>query len=122
MAVKKLYNINGTVETDPSLLDDYNSAAVFDRVHVGNAGVYYRDGLRTKFIPYSFPERAFIRVQEVNVRTCCANNSMFYFKLMFIKDGKEYGNIMSENESAMDRALAAISEKAPQIAIGYQKN
>ena len=71
---------------------------------------------------YSLLERVFIRVQEVNLRTCCGGSTSAYYRLVFVSGGSEIGNVMSENEKAMEEALVLIRENAPQIAIGYPKN
>ena len=49
---------------------DFEQAESFDRVRVGRLGVYFRDGLKTRFMAYDLLERVFIRVNEVNLRTC----------------------------------------------------
>ena len=47
MAEKKFAGLNGPLES-PELSADYDSAAVFERLRVGEKGVYFRDGLRTR--------------------------------------------------------------------------
>ena len=97
---------------------DYEQAQVFDKLRVGDLGVYFRDGFRTRFIPYEDMDRAFIRVHEVNGRMCCGNAVFHYFRMVFMHDGKEFGDTVSEKENAMDQALAVIAAKAPNVAIG----
>ena len=70
MAEKKFAGLNGSLES-PELSADYDSAAVFERLRVGEKGVYFRDGLRTRCLLYSEIDRAFIRVQETRSRMCC---------------------------------------------------
>ena len=98
---------------------DYESARQFDKLRVGAEGVYYREGLRTRFIPYGDMDRVFIRIQEVNGRMCCGRATFAYYRLVFCKDGAEFADVLSENEKAMDEALACIAANAPQLAIGY---
>ncbi len=104
-----------------ALAADRESAAVFDKLQVGRLAVYYREGLRTKAIPYSRMERAFIRVQQVRGRMCCGETAFFYFRMVFLVDGKETADYMSEDEKAMDAALAAIHEAAPELPVGFVK-
>lgn len=111
---------DGKIES-PELAADYGSASRFEKVRVGRLGVFYPSGLGTKFIPYSTIDQAFIRIHEVNGRLCCGNASFYYYRLVFVRDGKEFADIMSENESAMDDALAAIASAAPAIRIGIEK-
>ena len=97
---------------------DFEQAQVFDKLRVGELGVYFRDGLRNRFVPYGDIDRAFIRIHEVNGRMCCGNAVFHYFRMVFVRDGKEFADMVSEKENVMDQALAAIAAKAPNIAIG----
>ena len=117
MAEKKFATPDGAVQS-AELTADYESAQKFDAVRVGKLGVYYRSGLKTVFLAYPTLERAFIRIQEVNGRMCCGNTTFAYYRLVLIRGGKEYAEVMSESESAMDAALAAIHENAPELPIG----
>lgn len=105
-----------------ALSADYESAQLFDRLRVGRLAVYYRDGFRIKAVPYSRMERAFIRVQQVRGRMCCGETAFLYFRLVFLVDGKEIADNMSENEKAMDEALARLHELAPQVPVGFEKD
>lgn len=121
MADKKFAGINGPVG-GPELAADYESAKVFDKVKVGRLGVYYRDGFKIRFMDYSLLERVFIRIQEVNGRMCCGSTIFAYFRLVFVAGGREIGDAISENEQAMDQALALIKELAPaSLAIGVEE-
>ena len=118
MAEKKFSGINGAVSS-PELAADYESARTFDKVKVGKLGVYYRDGFKIRFMDYSLLERVFIRIQEVNGRMCCGNTIFAYYRLVFVAGGREIGDAISENEQAMDEALALIKQLAPaSLAIG----
>lgn len=120
MTEKKFYSPVGTV-TDASVASDYESASKYDKAFIGALGVYFQDGFKTKYVPYSALERAFIRIQEVNGRFCCGKAVFAYFRLILVVGGKEWGTIMSEDEKAMDDALAAIAERSPSTAIGFVK-
>ena len=89
---------------------------------VGARGVYYRDGLRIRHLAYDEMERAFIRVQEVRGRMCCGQATFAYFRPVFLVGGKEYAEYMSEDEKAMDAALAKLHELAPEVPVGVEKN
>ena len=120
MAEKKFTAPSGVV-SDAAVAADFESAAVYDKALIGALGVYYRDGFKTKFVPYPDLERAFIRVQEVNGRLCCGRAVFAYFRLILVVKGKEWGDVMSEDEKAMDDALAAIAQRSPSTAIGFVK-
>ncbi len=117
MADKKFSAFKGTAVPEAAGAD-YDTAQVFDKVRVGALGVYYRDGFHIRCVPYASIDRVFIRIQEVRGRMCCGQTTFAYFRLVFVKDGKELGDAISENEQAMDRALARIHEQAPALAIG----
>lgn len=120
MSDKKFTTPSGVV-TDAGIAADFDSAQRFDKVLVGSLGVYYRDGFKTKYVPYADLERAFIRVQEVNGRMCCGKAVFHYFRLVFVVGGKEWGDVISEDEKATDDALAEIARRSPATAIGYVK-
>ena len=118
MAEKKFSGVKG-MAVPPEAGADYESAQVFDKVRVGKLGVYYRDGFRLRFIPYDYMERVFIRIQEVRGKMCCGQTMFAYFRLVFVHDGKEFADLISEDEQAMDQALACIRETAPNVAVGF---
>ena len=114
---------SGPVEgLDPAALAaDYERAERFDKLRVGALAVYYRDGFRVKAVPFARMQRAFIRVQQVRGRMCCGEAAFFYYRLVFLVDGKEICDNMSENEKAMDAALARLHELAPEVPVGVEK-
>ena len=118
MSGKKYVGLNGPLES-PELDADFEAAQTFDKVRVGKRGVYFRDGFRTRFLDYSLLERVFIRVQSVNGRLCCGTANFEYYRLVFLHNGKEVADVMSEKEKEMDEALARIGQLAPGIAIGF---
>lgn len=120
MTERKFAGINGSA-AGPELNADYASAAVFDKLRVGSLGVYYRDGFRTRFIAYSEMERAFIRIQEVRGRMCCGQATFAYYRMVFVVNGKEYQDYISESEKDMDAALARIHACAPTLPIGVRE-
>ena len=120
MSEKRFVSPSGAVN-DAAVSADFDSAKQFDKAFVGALGVYYRDGFKIRFVPYSALERAFIRIQEVNGRFCCGKAVFAYFRLVLVVGGKEWGDIMSEDEKAMDEALAEIAKRSPSTAIGFVK-
>ncbi len=119
MADRKFAGIRGSVST-PELNADYEAASVIDKIRVGARGVYYRDGFRIRFIPYEYIERAFIRIQEVRGRMCCGQATFAYFRLVFVHGGKEFADVISEDEKAMDEALEQIA--AHGVPTGFVKD
>ena len=120
MAEKKFAGLLGPVESD-AVSADFDAAQQFDKLRVGKLGVYYRDGFKTRYLAYDGMERAFIRVQEVRGRMCCGQAFWAYFRMIFVCGGKEYDEVLSENEQLMRDALAAVAKAAPQVKIGVAK-
>lgn len=118
MAEKKFAGIDGAVSA-PEVTQDYENAQVFDKVRIGALGAYFRDGFKIRFLSYDRVDRVFLRIQEVNGKLCCGSTTYAYFRLVFVVDGKEYADALSENEKAMRAALEAIRSAAPNVAIGY---
>ena len=118
MAEKRFTAVNGVTDS-PELNADYEKAQRFEKLLVGALGVYFRDGLRTEFIPYDYMDRVFIRVQETRSRMCCGQANFNYFRIVFVHDGKEFADYMSEKEKLMDEALAAIA--AHGVTTGFVK-
>lgn len=116
----KFTSPNGKLDS-PELLQEYESAQVFDKLRVGSSGVFFPAGLGTKYIPYDFMERIFLRINEVNGRTCCATAKFYYFRVVFVHEGKEYADYLTENENAANAAIEALKAAAPNVAFGYIK-
>lgn len=120
MAEKKFAGINGAV-IDAKVEADYEQAPQFDKVKVGKLGVYFRDGFKTRYLEYGLMDQVFIRIQEVNGKLCCGNTVLQYFRLVFVRDGKEFADVISESEKALDEALALIGTNAPALKIGIDR-
>ena len=118
MAEKRFSGVSGAVDSC-EVNRDYENAQVFEKLRVGELGVYFRDGLKTRFIPYDYIDRAFIRVQETRSRMCCGQANFNYYRVVFVHDGKEFADYMSEKEKETDDALAAIA--AHGVATGFVK-
>ena len=120
MAEKKF---SGPIEgLDPAALAaDYENGELFEKLRLGRLAVYYREGFRVKAIPYEKMERAFIRVQQVRGRMCCGETAFVYFRMVFLVGGRELAEYLSEDEKAMDAALARLHELAPQVPVGVEK-
>ena len=102
----------------PELSADYESAPRFEKTRVGRLGVYFPSGFGVKHIPYPYIDQAFIRIHEVDGKLCCGKATFYYYRLVFVHGGKEFADVMSENEKLMDEALEAIAKADPRIKIG----
>ena len=120
MSEKKFAGVKGTVDS-VEVAEDFAGAQQFDKVKVGKLGVYFKEGFRTKYLSYQDFDRVFIRINEVNGKLCCGKSTFQYFRLVFVRDGKEFTDVISEDEKAMDGALARIRELCPEMATGFVK-
>lgn len=119
MANKKFAGLSGTVDS-AEVATDFETSERFDKLYVGKLGVYFRDGFRTRFLAYGDFDRVFIRIHEVNGKMCCGSTVFQYFRVVFVREGKEFIDIISEKETEMDHALALIHELSPATAIGLE--
>ena len=120
MSEKKFAGVKGTVDS-VEVAEDFAGAQQFDKVKVGKLGVYFKEGFHTKYLSYQDFDRVFIRINEVNGKLCCGKSTFQYFRLVFVRDGKEFTDVISEDEKAMDGALARIKELCPEMATGFVK-
>ena len=120
MSEKKFAGVKGTVDS-VEVAEDFAGAQQFDKVKVGKLGVYFKEGFHTKYLSYQDFDRVFIRINEVNGKLCCGKSTFQYFRLVFVRDGKEFTDVISEDEKAMDGALARIRELCPEMATGFVK-
>lgn len=120
MAEKKFSGVNGTVSS-PELAEDYAAAEQFDKLRVGKLGVYFKDGFKTRYLSYQDFDRVFIRIHEVDGKMCCGKAVFHYFRLVFVRGGREFADVISEEEKAMDDALARIAARCPGMATGFVK-
>ena len=105
--------------SSPELQADWKNAEVFDKIRVGRIGVYFPSGLSVRHVPYSAADRVFIRIHEVNGKLCCGSAKFYYFRIVFVKDGEEFADYITENEELANAALKLIAERAPEINIGF---
>ena len=69
MAARVFAGIRGRVDL-PEVSRDFEESTKLDKVRIGRLGVFFRDGFKIRFMEYSLFERVFIRVQQVNLKTC----------------------------------------------------
>jgi hypothetical protein len=118
----KLTGTDKKTVTDQSYIEDYADSQVIGKVRIGQKALYYKDGLKRYCVPFGYIDRAFTRINECNARTCCCSNSFDYFRLILVHDGKEFANIIfDQDESPVDQAEQLLKERRPEIEIGYIK-
>ena len=113
----KFSTTKGKLES-AELTEDFKNAEIFERTHIGKLGVFFPSGFGVKYISYQELDQAFIRIHEVDGKLCCGKATFYYYRLVLVVNGREYTDIMSENEALMDQALEAVARKSPNTKIG----
>lgn len=104
-----------------TLEQDYAQAQNLGKVHLGEQCLYFRKFSGTSYLPYGQIIRAWLRQEEVKARMCCAtaNFDQFYL-VMACADGQERQGQMIDKDAGK-AALDHISDKNPDVRIGYVK-
>ncbi|MBR0040321.1 MAG: hypothetical protein IJP64_02970 [Oscillospiraceae bacterium] len=101
---------------DEAHVEDYKNAPAVGRVRFGELCFYYRDLGVKYYVPYDYIERAFIRISETQPDD---SPPIYYYRLILVHDGKEFANLIFNKEPEADEALEKLSERAPNMAVGY---
>ena len=102
--------------SDDSHVEDYKNAPAIGRVRFGELCFYYRDLGVKYYVPYESIERAFIRISETQPDD---SPPIYYYRLILVREGKEFANLIFNKEEEADEALAKLSERAPDMAVGF---
>lgn len=118
---KKTYRFRGTdkkVLSDEAHSEDYRNSEHIGRVCLGSLCFYYRDlGVRY-WVPYDYIQRAFIRISECPEDEF--GNNQHYFRLILVHDGKEFANLIFNEEKPVETVLQRLALSYPHIAIGTE--
>ncbi len=89
------------------------------RLRLGRHALYYRDLGKDYFVPYHHIDRAFIRISE-----CQPDDSpaYYYYRIILVHKGKEFANLIINEEEVADRVLERLKEIRPEIQIGLDPN
>ena len=112
----KFRSVDKKTIDDQAHVDDYNSAEEIGRVRLGKLGLYYRDLGRKYYVPYEYIDRRFTRVNVVEPDDSPA---YFYYRLILVHDGKEFANLIFENEEDVNKIHDRLQEIRPEIEKGY---
>ena len=123
----KLHGPDKSTVTDGPMIQDHAEAEQhghqglrkLPRLRLGTHALYYRDLGKDYFVPYDYIDRAFIRISE-----CQPDDSpaYYYYRVILVHDGKEFANLIINEEEAADRVLERLKEIRPEIAIGVDPN
>ncbi len=101
---------------DEAHIADFKAARKIGRVSIGELCLYYRDLGVKYYVPYEYIDRSFTRISE-----CQPDDSpaYYYYRLILVHDGKEFANLIFNEEKDVDEIHAILKEKHPGIAHGY---
>lgn len=102
--------------SDEAHIADYNSSEPIGRVRLGKLCLYYRDLGVKYYVPYEYIDRAFTRISE-----CQPDDSpaYYYYRLILVHDGKEFANLIFNEEKDVDKIQAELVMINPEIKLGY---
>ena len=104
---------------DDAHIEDYKNSDSIGRVTLGELCLYYRDLGKKYFVPYPYIDRAFCRISE-----CQPDDSpaYYYYRIILVHKGKEFANLIINEEEVADRVLERLKEIRPEIQIGLDPN
>ena len=104
-----------------ALKQDFQQARDLGKVRLGQSGCYFTRFSGNLCLPYDHIARAWLRQEEVNANLCCgrANFDQFFLMVRDRSGTVHKGEVLSKELGK--EALALISERDPEVEIGYQK-
>ena len=101
---------------DEEHIADYNSAEAIGRLRFGKLCLYYRDLGVKYYVPYEYIERAYGKISE-----CHPDDSpaYYYYRLILVHDGKEFANLIFDNEGDIPAILDRLEKLNPDMKRGY---
>lgn len=96
--------------------EDYKAAEEIGRVRLGKLCMYYRDLGVKYYVPYDYIDRSFTRVNESEQEF---GGPTYYYRLILVHDGKEFANLIFNEEKDVDYIHARLKELHPEIEYGY---
>lgn len=96
--------------------EDYKAAEEIGRVRLGKLCMYYRDLGVKYYVPYDYIDRSFTRVNESEQEF---GGPTYYYRLILVHEGKEFANLIFNEEKDVDYIHARLKELHPEIEYGY---
>ena len=123
----KLHGPDKSTVTDGPMIQDHAEAEQhghqglrkLPRLRLGKHALYYRDLGKDYYVPYDYIDRAFIRISECPEDEF--SNNQCYYRLILVHGEKEFANLIFNEEKPADDALAKLSERCPDMAVGVKK-
>lgn len=108
--------IKGAKEQVDVLQKDYESAAKFGILSLGNSHLFFRKFFKTYYVSYAGFDAAFRRVYMMNGR----KSSLAMEYLVLVSDGAEIATIGLPGTAKAREIIEIIKEKAPHIDTVYK--
>ena len=108
--------IKGAKEQVDVLQRDYESAAKFGILSLGNSHLFFRKFFKTYYVSYSDLNAAFRRVYMMNGK----KNSVAMEYLVLVSEGMEIATIGLPGTAKAREIIEIIKEKAPHIDTVYK--
>lgn len=117
----KLLDINNSSIDSAELSADFRSAEKIGKLRLGGSGVYFRAGVRHRYLPYDGFDRAFRRIEPVSAKLCCGRASFDIHRLVLVNGNNELADIVFNDENQVSLILERLGTRSG-IAIGVKQS
>lgn len=117
--IKTFYYLSGKPAQNDALAVDWKDGVCVGNIRVGRLGCYFSRGLKYFCVPFAGAHRAFGRVREVmGCVGCGCVTKRPAATVVFCTDGREVGEVPLQSEAQVQRVLALLRERCPDMEIG----
>ncbi|MCM1125769.1 MAG: hypothetical protein NC429_04800 [Lachnospiraceae bacterium] len=96
------------------IMEDY-------KVKLGEQELSYRRGFKWYALPYEDITHAYLRIEEVRSKLCCAMANLdMHFLVLKTKKG-ELLKLEASSKESVKRMLDELKQKNPDVSIGFKK-
>ena len=113
----RFWDVNGkTIDSGVAELSaEYKNAHAVGALRMADAGVFFRAGLKTFFIPYDSISKCFRRVMNVPAKMCCGRGNFSVESIVFADEERELAEVQLPGEKAAKAVFAELKERMPGI-------
>ena len=92
------------------------------KIHLRDSVIEYKKAFKWYTLPYEAIRQAYLRIEEVNGRLCCAVASFDMFFLVLRTTEDELIKVEATSKDIVKQILEEIRKKNEKVKIGYRKN